>query len=162
MQSSSSTKAGITIQVSEEQSKELTKSNLPLTIAMFRLRKLMRGRKSYNKQVQIDLSKWRSECKMPLDKFNSNLEKLQQLNIITCKLKKPSYLTKVLKKVPYDSFNLRMNEIDEREAYLKAQKNSLMSYVSSSHICRSKYILNYFDEQVENDCGKCDVCLSKK
>lgn len=44
-----------------------------------------------------------------------------------------------------------------------AQKrmDAMVSYVTSSDICRSRQLVSYFGEQTGNDCGVCDVCLHK-
>lgn len=161
MQSSSSAKAKIAVQKTKEEIKEITSNNLDLTVIVFRMWKLLKGRKSFQKQIRIDLAKWRGECKMDLAKFNRNLKLLIESNVISCELEKPSYLTKVTKRVDHESFNLRMDEVTERQGYLDKQQDSLMSFVANTNICRLKYILYYFGEHTDTDCGKCDVCLSK-
>ena len=39
---------------------------------------------------------------------------------------------------------------------------SMCQYTDNKTVCRSKYLLKYFDEDKAKDCGQCDVCLSKK
>ena len=39
--------------------------------------------------------------------------------------------------------------------------DSMIRYVESKDICRMKIILDYFDEESTEDCGKCDNCLKK-
>jgi ATP-dependent DNA helicase RecQ len=38
----------------------------------------------------------------------------------------------------------------------------LIKFIDNDTICRSKQILNYFDESTTKDCGICDVCLLSK
>lgn len=38
---------------------------------------------------------------------------------------------------------------------------AMCNYVQHDTVCRSKSLLEYFDEKVANDCGQCDVCLAK-
>lgn len=37
----------------------------------------------------------------------------------------------------------------------------MLSYCQNSSRCRSRYLLSYFEEYKEEDCGKCDRCLMK-
>lgn len=46
---------------------------------------------------------------------------------------------------------------------LKLQKmNSLINFIENNSICRNIQLLNYFDEINPNQCGICDVCISKR
>lgn len=38
----------------------------------------------------------------------------------------------------------------------------MIEYVSRENECRTKYLLEYFGEEKAKDCGKCDICRSKK
>jgi ATP-dependent DNA helicase RecQ len=38
----------------------------------------------------------------------------------------------------------------------------MISYFSTDNICRSSQLLYYFGEKRNDDCGQCDVCLSRK
>jgi ATP-dependent DNA helicase RecQ len=38
----------------------------------------------------------------------------------------------------------------------------MMDYVENEAICRTRFLLNYFDEEVLKDCGYCDICSSRK
>ena len=40
--------------------------------------------------------------------------------------------------------------------------NSISHYVNETKICRSRMLLNYFNEDEFEDCGHCDICLEKK
>lgn len=35
-------------------------------------------------------------------------------------------------------------------------------YLTNKQVCRSKFLVRYFGEKEENDCGYCDICLDKK
>jgi len=48
--------------------------------------------------------------------------------------------------------------------YQRSKKNSrrkMLGYLKRE-MCRFRYVLDYFDEYLTDDCGKCDVCLSKQ
>ena len=38
---------------------------------------------------------------------------------------------------------------------------AMIQFLEQDTICRTKYVLNYFGEQTEKNCGHCDVCLNK-
>ncbi len=54
-----------------------------------------------------------------------------------------------------------------KENYTKLKKQAeerikaVIDFVSDTHTCRSKKVLQYFDETSFEDCGTCDVCLNK-
>lgn len=43
----------------------------------------------------------------------------------------------------------------------RAQLNSVIEYVNDTSNCKSKLILNYFDEQTNENCGICSYCISE-
>ena len=38
----------------------------------------------------------------------------------------------------------------------------MISYASSSDVCRSRQLLSYFGQEESSDCGSCDVCRRKR
>ena len=54
-----------------------------------------------------------------------------------------------------------------KENYSKLKKQaqerieSVIDFVKDSNTCRSRKVLQYFDETIFEDCGTCDVCLKK-
>ncbi len=49
---------------------------------------------------------------------------------------------------------------EQTKVYLK--KLNQMAEFCSSHVCRRKFLLNYFDEVYNAPCGNCDICISGK
>ena len=43
----------------------------------------------------------------------------------------------------------------------KEQVQSVKTYLSDSNRCRTLQLLEYFEEKIKTDCGKCDVCESR-
>jgi ATP-dependent DNA helicase RecQ len=76
------------------------------------------------------------------------------------------------KKTPFITYMQRREEIryvqippivyEERKERLSQRIKSVIVYGSSRKECRSRMLLEYFDEKDVHDCGQCDVCLSKK
>ena len=51
---------------------------------------------------------------------------------------------------------------ERRKAQMLKRIESVMAYASEKDVCRSRYLINYFSQPVEEDCGVCDVCLAKR
>ena len=51
---------------------------------------------------------------------------------------------------------------DNRKERFEARVNTMINYFTTTYICRSKMLLDYFGESNSQNCGKCDVCQSKK
>ena len=51
---------------------------------------------------------------------------------------------------------------DERKEDFQQRIADVVKYASSTDMCRSRMLLKYFGETSAQDCGHCDVCLSKK
>ena len=60
-------------------------------------------------------------------------------------------------RLPLDTVRL-----GERRALALAKMEAMIEYVEQSHRCRTQFIQSYFDEEVFDTCGACDVCLEKK
>jgi len=50
---------------------------------------------------------------------------------------------------------------DRKEDY-KVRIDKMVNYITSNNTCRSRLLLEYFGEKGVEDCGRCDVCLSRK
>ena len=57
---------------------------------------------------------------------------------------------------------LSKENIEFRKAELAKRLGAVEDFINKDSICRSKTILAYFGEELENDCGTCDVCRAKK
>lgn len=48
---------------------------------------------------------------------------------------------------------------DDRKAEYERRIKSMIDYLDNDDICRSRFLLKYFSESSDHDCGICDVCL---
>ncbi|HBK29520.1 MAG TPA: RecQ family ATP-dependent DNA helicase [Parabacteroides sp.] len=50
---------------------------------------------------------------------------------------------------------------EERKARAEKRIAKVIEYVQSETVCRARMLLRYFGEELKEDCGTCDVCLSR-
>jgi ATP-dependent DNA helicase RecQ len=68
--------------------------------------------------------------------------------------------------ITWTSERLKAAHIDE-QLYTALKRNArirasaMYAYVQTKTICRTKVLLKYFDETLEEDCNQCDICLIK-
>ena len=60
-----------------------------------------------------------------------------------------------------DQVRISRDIFEERRLRQEERVKAIIDYVDNRHECRLKQLLLYFGETSEQDCGKCDVCLSK-
>ena len=60
------------------------------------------------------------------------------------------------------TINIYAKEIEQRNTLKIRKLNALVTFIENDTICRSIQLLTYFDEKNIEDCGICDVCISKK
>ena len=51
---------------------------------------------------------------------------------------------------------------EERRAVFADRLNAIIKYAVSDDVCRSRILLSYFGEESAEDCGRCDVCVSRR
>ena len=51
---------------------------------------------------------------------------------------------------------------DERKAMFGERLNAMVHYATNDKTCRSASLLAYFGEKRSHNCGRCDVCLSRR
>ncbi len=57
---------------------------------------------------------------------------------------------------------LNQKELEQRKAKDHHRMKVMEDYARLNDICRTRFLLDYFGEQSEKDCGACDVCIAKK
>ena len=100
---------------------------------------------------------------LPLPEIFKILDLLHSQKIINY-LKMSSLPTVTFLTYRYDS---KILPIKEKEILLRKNRdlnkaNSMIHFAENTTICRSKMILEYFNETAILDCGICDYCINKK
>ena len=57
---------------------------------------------------------------------------------------------------------LNQSRLTERRDLAFQKTEALIAYAEQRHRCRMQVVLEYFDEQSYEICGKCDVCIERK
>lgn len=91
------------------------------------------------------------------------LNKLNHLKIIHYIPRKKTPLIQYIRsreeirymKLPHEVYRDRKIQYEERVL-------AVINYCEYTHVCRSRYLLNYFGQKDTQDCGHCDVCIDKK
>jgi len=65
-------------------------------------------------------------------------------------------------RVETDHISLPPSVYADRKSDYNQRIEQILHYASSTNICRSRILLQYFGQADAEDCGHCDVCLSKK
>ena len=88
------------------------------------------------------------------------LEKLEVINYIS--KKEGSKITYLQNRI--ENKYLQISEkifIKRKESEIERTKY-ILNYTTQSSVCRNKILLSYFNEEQENNCGKCDICRKQK
>ena len=116
----------------------------------------------FENYVTINEQTLSSRFNSPPDQILDLLEKLQQLEILKY-LPRTNAPKLVFTKNRAEASTLRISEeILEKRKELKKQKmESIIAYTENSTICRTQQLLEYFGEENNYKCGKCDVCVER-
>ena len=57
---------------------------------------------------------------------------------------------------------LQLKQMEERKQVCVQKAEAVIDYVEQEHLCRTRFLLDYFNEYDYEKCGICDVCLQQK
>ncbi|RPE00833.1 RecQ family ATP-dependent DNA helicase [Aureibaculum marinum] len=111
--------------------------------------------------IKINESVLAQKLNTSQSKIKSSLIRLEKDGLLNYKNNKTTSQIQFL--VPRED-NRTINSISKYiKQYndIKLEKfNAVLNYVTNDSVCRSKLLLNYFDEKIKENCGICDVCKS--
>ena len=116
----------------------------------------------------FELTDFYSTCQLPPLQIHHALKLLELSGYIEyCEaMDESSFQT--APQIPYTHPRVQKNALiipssayEKRRERMKKRISKVVEYMNGVHICRSRLLLSYFGEKNTEDCGCCDVCLSK-
>ena len=75
--------------------------------------------------------------------------------------KKTPYIIYTRERVDSAQLHISQSVYEERKERYKKRIQTMIDYVTTDTVCRSRMLLRYFGEKNEHNCGVCDICLSR-
>lgn len=117
----------------------------------------------FDMETAVNTHTTAQKAKVTHDAFMQLLKKMETQGIISLKaLGNDS--TIVYNEVREDEHTInRVVKFLEQQNQIKQQQfEAVVAYISDNSKCKSKLILEYFNEQPKDDCGICSYCIMKK
>ena len=69
----------------------------------------------------------------------------------------------IFRQVRVEKENVRIlpSAYEDRKERFEQRLNKVLEYNNEKSICRTRILLSYFGENMDEDCGTCDICLAK-
>ena len=116
----------------------------------------------------FELTDFYSTCQLPPLQIHHALKLLELSGYIEyCEaidessFQTASQITYTHPRVRTNALIIPSSAYEERRERMKKRISKVVEYMNGIHICRSRLLLSYFGEKNTEDCGCCDVCLSK-
>ena len=117
----------------------------------------------FDNYIRINELEIANRISLPLASVYKYLDRLSQLEIIDyLKTKEIAQLTFTTERQDVKYLTLNKKHLAERKKTYIEKMQDMMAYANPSDICRSRQLLEYFNDYSANDCGYCDVCIDKK
>jgi ATP-dependent DNA helicase RecQ len=101
--------------------------------------------------------------KLPVEELITLLKHLHEIQLVVYNPTKDKHqLTIVMARQDADHLPINTKRLEERKTLANSKMEAMVDFVTSSHRCRMQIIQDYFDEETDQTCGKCDVCIAKK
>lgn len=114
-------------------------------------------------ETSIDIDLLSKHTKMPSNKIVETIESWVLKGFCTF-TQAPNDTNIVLNEIRED--DITINRIAKNLVqfnYIKNQQfQAMLNYVTNTTVCKNRILLNYFDEEYNDECGKCSVCIQKK
>ena len=104
-----------------------------------------------------------SRLKIPLKETVEQLQALHKMKVISYQPRKENAQIIFLQnRVKREDLMLDIEFIKKRSANFEEKLKAVKFYVTEKYVCRTKLLVKYFGESIEEDCGICDVCTDRK
>jgi ATP-dependent DNA helicase RecQ len=113
--------------------------------------------------VKISEAYLAKALKITSDELISLLQHLHNMKVIIYNpVKDRPQVTFMMPRQDATRLPIDVVRLKERRNLDEEKMNAMIEFVTSSHRCRMEMVLDYFDEDVYQPCGKCDVCIANK
>lgn len=111
----------------------------------------------------IDEEKLSERINLSQEGIYERLQTLTRQGIISyVPRKRTPYIVYLQRREEKRYIQINRGVYEERLEKYQRRIDSMIGYIENTEICRSRSLLAYFDETNAEDCGICDVCLSRK
>jgi ATP-dependent DNA helicase RecQ len=113
--------------------------------------------------VNINEYNFASKIKTSQQQVTNNLLRLQKDGIIKyIPTRKGQQIKFIVPRSEKYIIGRISKSIAKRNKVIENRIEAMISYSKNNTICRNQQMLKYFDQHLGEECGMCDVCLSKK
>ena len=115
----------------------------------------------FNDYIKINEEKLAMRFNSSINDVKNILNKLQQLEIIEYQEKNQFNQLKFLQpREDVKNINLDINSWKERRDYEQSKLTDFFNYINKKDLCRSQFLLEYFNEKNSEKCNICDICTN--
>ncbi len=58
------------------------------------------------------------------------------------------------------TINRMARHVKQRNRIKLQKQQAVLEYIKNTKVCRTKLLLEYFDQRLDQDCGHCDICIA--
>ncbi|MBL7844883.1 MAG: RecQ family ATP-dependent DNA helicase [Cyclobacteriaceae bacterium] len=121
------------------------------------------GAQLFSDFVKITESQLAKGLRVSVDELKAELKHLHALNVLIYQpIVDSPQVTFILPRQDADNLPLNFERIKTRRKLAEEKMEAMVGFVTTTHRCRMQLILDYFDEQSWEICGKCDVCVANR
>lgn len=113
----------------------------------------------FSDYIFIDESLLSKACGLSEDDVYQSLVELNRARILHyIPRKSVAHITYLCRRIEPGRLHLTSEVYEERREQFEHRINSMLRYCTDSTTCRSRQLLEYFDDHSAQPCGHCDVC----
>ena len=117
----------------------------------------------YDNKVSINEKLISRLTKISLEEVKQKLQHLRSYNIIEYEPQKETpQIYFITNRASAEYLVIDHEKYKQRKDEFAARVNTVLNYLQTTIICRSKFIGNYFGDTEIDNCGICDNCLKKR
>jgi ATP-dependent DNA helicase RecQ len=117
----------------------------------------------FDQYVQIDENLLANRAKTNKETIVKYLNKLAQIGMVEyIQQKETPQITFLQDRISVNHLDSSLKMVVDRKAVALEKLESMIQYANNDALCRSKKLVNYFDDYGGLNCGICDVCIQHK